>query len=188
MRCHGIPVTNPLRMLVDLGAVVGPDQVAIALESLTSRKIVTVAGARAFRERLGGRGRRGAGVLGEVLDRRALGERRADGMLEPVMAELCRSRGLPKSDFQVRVLVAGAWRRMDFAYMAEMLNVEVDGYEEHGAKFDNWLDDKVRDAEITALGWKVIRFSWSDVRYRPGSVARIITTLLAQRRQLLGFA
>ena len=72
--------------------------------------------------------------------------------------------------------------------MAEMLNVEVDGYGEHGAKFDNWLDDKVRDAEITALGWQVIRFSWNDVRYRPAYVARIITTLLAQRRQLLDLA
>lgn len=158
VRRHGAPVTNPLRMLVDLGAVVGPDQVAIALESLTSRKIVTVAGARAFRERLGGRGRRGAGVQGEVLDRRALGGQRADSMLEPVMAELCRSRGIPEPDFQVWVLVAAKWRRMDFVYMAEMLDIEldgyeVDGYEDHGAKFDNWLDDKVRDAEITALGW-----------------------------------
>ncbi len=186
VRRHGIPVTNPLRMLVDLGAVVGPDQVAIALESLTTRKIVTLAGARAFRERLGGRGRRGAGVLGEVLDRRALGNQRADGMLEPVMAELCRSRRLPKPEFQVRVLVAGEWRRLDFAYVAEMLNIEVDGYEEHGAKFDNWLDDKVRDAELTALGWHVLRFSWNDVRYRPAYVARIITTVLAQRRALLG--
>lgn len=127
-------------------------------------------------------------MLGEVLDRRALGGQRADSMLEPIMAELCRSRGIPEPDFQVWVLVAAKWRRMDFVYMAEMLDIEVDGYEDHGAKFDNWLDDKVRDAEITALGWQVIRFSWNDLRYRPGSVARIITTLLAQRRQLLGIA
>ena len=84
------------------------------------------------------------------------------------------------------VQVAGEWRRLDFAYMAEMLNVEVDGFEEHGAKCDNWQDDKVRDAELTALAWHVIRFSWDAVRYRPVHVARTITSLRAQRRRLLG--
>lgn len=185
-RKRGIAVTNPLRTLVDLGAVVGHDEVEHAVDSLTSRRIVTVAGIRAYRDRLSSQGQRGVGVLGDVLDSRALGDQRADGMLEPVMAGLCRKHGVPMPSFQVWVLVDGKWRRMDFAYIDVRLNIEVDGYEEHGAKFDNWLDDKVRDAELTALGWHVLRFSWDDVRYRPAYVARIITTVLAQRRALLG--
>lgn len=184
-RRRSIPVTNPLRTLVDLGAVASRDQVETALDSLTSRRIITIEGAKAYRVRLGGRGRRGVGVLGDVLDHRALGEQPADGMLEPVMAELCRRRGLPMPAFQVWVLVHDKWRRMDFAYEAEMLNIEVDGYEEHGGKYDNWVDDAHRDNELTAMGWRVLRFTWHDVRYRPGYVARIITKVLAERRSLI---
>lgn len=69
-RRHGIPVTNPLRTLVDLGAVATPEQVELALDSFTSRRLITVAGARAYREKLAGSGQRGVGVLGEVLDGR----------------------------------------------------------------------------------------------------------------------
>lgn len=185
---RGIPATNPLRMLVDLGAVVSPGGVELALDSLTSRKVVTIAGVWAYRERLGGKGRRGAGVLGHVLDHRALGDRRADGMLEPAMARLCRDRHLPRPEFQVWVDVDGRWRRMDFAYVAEMIDVEVDGYEDHGGKYENWADDHVRDNELTALGWAVIRFTWHDVRNRPAYVARIINSVLTDHRRLLDLA
>ena len=90
--------------------------------------------------------------------------------------------------FQVWVLVHGQWRRMDFAYELEMINIEVDGYEEHGGKYDGWVDDKHRDAELTALGWIVIRFTWHDVCDRPAYVARIITKVLTDRRRQLAAA
>jgi len=188
VRRRGIPVTNPLRMLVDLGAVVGHEDVETALDSLLSRRIVTIAGVRAFREKLGGRGRRGAGVLGEVLDNRALAKLRADSLLEPMMARLCRARGLVMPDFQVWVRVRGKWFRMDFAYPSEMVNIEVDGYEHHGGKYQNWLSDLDRDAELTAMGWQVLRFPREAIRHRPANTARIITDVLGRRCRLAGAA
>jgi hypothetical protein len=183
-RKRGIAVTNPLLTLVHLGAVVGPDDVERAVDSLTSRKIVSVAGIRAYRDRLGRQGHSGVGVLGDVLDNRALGDQRADGMLEPVMAALCRKHGVPMPAFQVWVFVDGRWRRMDFAYLDVQLNIEVDGYEEHGGKYVRWVDDSERDNELTAVGWEILRFPWTSVRQRPGYVARIITTVLAERQRL----
>jgi hypothetical protein len=187
-RRHGIPVTNPLRTLVDLGAVAGHDEVANALDSLTSRRIITIAGARAYRQRLAGRGRRGVGVLGDVLDNRALGDQASDGMLEPAMADLCRRFAIPMPAFQVWVFVAGRWRRMDFADVDAMIDFEVDGYEQHGGNYRNWEDDLDRDAELTALGWQVVRFSWTAVNHRPVKVARLITDVRRQRRRSLGAA
>ena len=187
-RRYGILVTNPLRTLVDLGAVAGHAQVEDALDSLTSRRIITVEGVQAYRARLAGKGRRGVGVLGDVLDNRALGTQRADGMLEPVMARLCRANALEMPAFQVWVWIEGGWRRMDFAYEAEMINIEVDGYEDHGGKYDNWADDLERDNVLTALGWRVLRFTWNDVRHRPAYVAHIITAVRAERRRALGAA
>lgn len=187
-RRHGIPVTNPLRTLVDLGAVAGHDIVADALDSLTSRRIITIAGARAYRERLAGHGRRGVGVLGDILDNRALGDQPADGMLEPTMAELCRRYAIPMPAFQVWVFVGGKWRRMDFADVTEMIDFEVDGYEHHGGNHRNWENDLDRDAELTAAGWQVVRFSWTAVNHRPARVARQITEIRRQRRRALGAA
>ncbi len=183
VRRRGIPVTNPLRTLVDLGAVATPEQVALALDSFTSRKLITVAGARAYRDKLAGHGRRGVGVLGQVLDHRALGDHRADGMLEPLVAELCRRYRLPMPAFQVWVLVDGRWRRMDFAYVEAMINLEADGYEHHGGNYERWEDDLERDAALTAAGWKVLRFSKTAITRRPAKLARNIAATLDQRRE-----
>jgi very-short-patch-repair endonuclease len=181
----GIPTTNPLRLLVDLGAVAGRDVVALALNDLNSRKIVTMAGVRAWRDRLGGRGRRGAGVLGEVLDRRSLGEQDVDSLLEPMMADLCRRYGLPMPEFQVWITVQGKRFRMDFAYTDIRYNIETDGYEHHGGKYEHWLSDSARDNELTAMGWQVSRFPRAHLRNRQDYVARVIGTISADRRQRL---
>lgn len=184
-RRHGIPVTNPLRTLVDLGAVATPEQVELALDSFTSRKLITVAGARAYREKLAGSGQRGVGVLGEVLDGRVLGDQVADSVLEPMMARLCRDHGLPMPAFQVWVLVDGVWRRLDFAYLEEMIDLEVDGYEHHGGSYERWEDDLDRDAALTAAGWRVLRVSKAGITRRSAKLAgRIRTTLDLRCRAL----
>ncbi len=184
-RRHGIPVTNPLRTLVDLGAVATHEQVELALDSFTSRKLITVAGARAYRDKLAGSGQRGVGVLGEVLDGRVLGDQVADSVLEPVMARFCRDHGLPMPAFQVWVLVDGAWRRLDFAYLEEMIDLEVDGYEHHGGNYERWESDLDRDAALTADGWRVLRVSKAGLTRRPAkTAARIGATLDLRRREL----
>ncbi|MBL8775742.1 MAG: DUF559 domain-containing protein [Acidimicrobiales bacterium] len=184
-RRHGIPVTNPLRTLVDLGAVATHEQVELALDSFTSRKLITVAGARAYRDKLAGSGQRGVGVLSEVLDGRVLGDRAPDSVLEPVMARLCKRFGLPIPAFQVWVLIDGVWRRLDFAYLDELVNLEVDGYEHHGGNYERWESDLDRDAALTADGWRVLRVSKAGVTRRPAkTAARIRATLDHRRREL----
>lgn len=184
IRRRGIPTTGPLRMLAELGAVVDAEQVGVAVDSLLSRRIVTIDGIEHFRRQMGGRGRNGVGVLGEVLASRPLGRAAPDSMLEPVMAQVCRTHGLEMPAYQVWVEVNGVWRRLDFAYAAEMIDIEVDGYGTHGAIYDTWVDDSVRDNELTALGWEVLRFPREVVQHKQAYVARIIRTVLADRRRL----
>lgn len=187
-RRHGIPVTNPLRTLVDLGAVATPEQVELALDSFTSRKLITVAGARAYREKLARQGQRGVGVLDQVLTGRALGDQGAESLLEPEMARLCKRFGLPMPAFQVWVLVDGVWRRLDFAYLDEMINLEVDGYEHHGGDYERWEDDLDRDAALTAAGWRVLRTSKSTLKRRPAKLAGHLRDTLVLRHRELGAA
>lgn len=185
VRRDGIPTTNPLRLLVDLGAVVDADVVELTLDSLNADKLITVAGARAWRDRLGGRGRRGAGVLGDVLDGRALGDQQVDSVIEPLMARLCKRYGLPMPEFQVRIVIQGKRYRMDFAYRDLRYNIETDGYEHHGGKYQNWLSDSTRDNELTAMGWQVSRFPRAHLRTRQDYVARVVRTIRAERERLL---
>jgi len=188
IRRRGIPSTGPLRMLAELGAVVDAGQVGMAVDSLLSRRIVTMEGIEHFRRQLGRSGRSGAGVLGEVLASRPLGRLAPDSTLEPVMARLCQRFGLEMPAYQVWVEVNGKWRRLDFAYVAEMIDIEVDGYGTHGAQHDTWVDDSVRDNELTAMGWKVLRFPREIVQQQQAYVNRIVRTVLADRRRQRGAA
>ncbi len=83
---RGVWVTRPARTLVDIGAVLPPRQVEAAVDQALVRNLVTVPGLRSALDALGGRGRRGAGVLRTVLDQRALGDQRPESVLEPLIA------------------------------------------------------------------------------------------------------
>jgi very-short-patch-repair endonuclease len=177
---HGIPVTKPLRLLVDLGAVVPWHLVSRALEQLVTRRVVTVAGARAARDQLGRRGRSGTGVLGHVLDRRALREVRAESVLEAAFAELCVRFDLPVPEYQYRLIVGGEARRIDFAFPDLKVAIEVDGYAYH-REWDAFQDERIRGNALELEGWLVLRFTWEQVIRRPDEVARTVRRALRQR-------
>lgn len=175
---RGIPTTNPMRTLVDLGAVLPRRAVEDALDRALVARLVSIAAVEAALDALARRGRRGAGVLREVLERRALGAERPDGLLEPRMARLLRRHGLPPARFQHEVhagrrLVA----RIDFAYPGPRLAIEVDGWEQHATR-ESLQHDLTRQNALVGLGWTVLRFTWGDVVTRPGHVAAVIAGVL----------
>ncbi len=165
---EGVPVTNPMRTLVDLGAVVRPWIVEDALDRGLSTRLFRVPAVEGLLHEVARPGRRGCGVLRKVLDERALGSAPPDGLLEPRMARLLRDHGLPPAVFQH--VVPGTGARVDFAYPAVHLAIEVDGYDVHGTRkaFDA---DRDRQNRLFLAGWHVIRFTWTQVVRHPGSVA-----------------
>lgn len=170
----GIPTTNPLRTMVDLGAVLKPWLVADCLERGLTEKLFSLKAVDSERIRLSRRGRRGAGVIREVMDERALGSTPADGLLEVRMAALMRDFGLPQAEFQYAI---GPYR-VDFAYPPLRIIIEVDGWEAHQTRRALQRDLERQNALI-ALGWKVLRFTWEDVVRRPSKVAAQIRAALA---------
>jgi very-short-patch-repair endonuclease len=177
-----VPVTNPLRTLVDLGAVLRPWQVEAALDAGLEKRLFTVAAVAAFRSTVARPGRRGSGVLGEILDYRALGTRRPDSRLEPCMARLIRDHGVPTPVFQheVRTPTGRFVARVDFAYPDLLLAVEVDGFEKRAtpASLQHDLD---RQNALVELGWTVLRYTWLDVVRQPEKVASSLLRQLARR-------
>jgi very-short-patch-repair endonuclease len=175
---HGVPVTNPLRTLVDLGAVCSRWTVEDALDRGLVAKRHTVAAVEWLLHEVARPGRRGCGVLRQVLDDRALGKARPDGLLEPRMARLLRSYGLPPAAFQHEVPEARA--RLDFAYPGNRLGIEVDGYEVHGTPRAMAADHE-RHNRLMAAGWTVLRFTWFQVVRQPGDVATTVRSALGSQ-------
>lgn len=176
---RGIPVTSPMRTLLDLGAVVDKEVVRSALERALIARYCAVAAVEAELERVGRRGRPGTAVLREVLQNRALGDARPDGMLEPHMAELLEAAGLeqPRFQYEIRGEDGRVIDRVDFAYVAERLAIEVDGWSFHGSP-EAMTSDLRRQNRLVALGWTVLRFTWWQVMNEPERVAQEIASVL----------
>lgn len=174
----GIGVTSPMRTLVDLGAVVPPWIVERGLDHALSRRLVTVVGLRRELDIVARKGRRGAGVLRALLDERSDCHLGPESVLEARMLRLCRDHGLPVPvcQFEVR-LGQRLLGRVDFAVPHLRLAIEVDGYEHHStlAAFQR---DRVRQNDLVAAGWTVLRFTWDDVTRRPEKVAAAIQRVL----------
>jgi very-short-patch-repair endonuclease len=180
MRLHvrrGIPVTTPMRVITDLGAVVSVDVVEAVLDRAEGARLVTVAAVEWELAAVARPGRRGTGALRQVLDRRALLEEPPDGVLEPRFARLCKLAGLPMPVFQHPV---GRFK-LDFAYPELLLAIEVYGYGPHASR-RAFQRDRDRQNVLVGRGWTVLRFTWADVVKRPEHVARLVAAAIGQRQ------
>ena len=180
----GFPVTKPARTILDLGAVLPPAEVEDALDRALTRRLITIAGVEWILTELARHGRHGSGVVGRILDERALGREPADGLLEPRMARVLENAGLPAAVFQHPVHdAAGRFlAEVDFAYPELRLAIEVDGFETHGTP-RAMSRDFVRQNGLVPYGWRVLRFTWAQVVNEPEyvgtTIGRTVTALAA---------
>ena len=173
----GIPVTSPLRVMVDLGALVPDRVVEDALDRGLVDRLFTLAAVEWQLVEVARKGRRGIGPLRRVLDSRALGRNRPDGLLEPRFARLCLQYSLPSPVFQHWI----GRHRVDFAYPDLMIAIEVDGYWAHGS-FEAFQRDRERQNELVLAGWTVLRFTWTDLVRRPREVAQMVADAIGRAR------
>lgn len=157
----GIPVTTPVRTLLDLGAVAPAPVVESALEDALMRGLVTFALLTATLERLGGPGRNGAGVLRALVEERDPATAPTQSMMEDLLFRVVRRGGLPAPVRQFEV--AGV--RLDGAYPDIRLGLEADGRIWHGGRLDVQRNsDKAN--RLLAHGWRVLHFTWFDLTRR----------------------
>jgi len=169
----GFRVTTPARTIVDLGAVVPWFLVDRALEIASSRRLVRIAEVQHLRETLSEHGRSGVGVIGEVLERRGLGEADSESILESAFAKLLRDHDIEGVVYQHEVVDGPRRRILDFAVPSLKLAFELKGYERH-SQWGVFVDDCHRGAELSLQGWTVVEFTWDDVIRHPGYVLRVV--------------
>lgn len=175
----GIPCTPPRRLAVDIGAVVGPTEYGTILRDLRRDFGITweqLAGALRLHSR---KGRDGCGPLRRQLERTYGIEGIPETTLEQTVLDLLIDAWLPLPVCQhVVPLPGGSAYRIDFAYPAVKLAIEIDG--PHHRLPENRARDLRRDRRLRAMGWTVVRFDQEAVLYRPDVVLLAIRRLLVE--------
>lgn len=163
----GIPLTTPARTVVDLAAVAPPEVVEPAMEDALLRGLASFSLLERTVARLAGPGRPGSRLLRRLVDERVPSQRATESALEDALVEVLRRAGLPSPVRQHEVVAIDGLRvRVDLAYPAVRLAIEADSRRWHGGR-----DDVIRNAAkgnaLVLVGWRVLRFTWDDVRGRP---------------------
>lgn len=153
----GIPVTTVARTLLDLAAVLRPDQLERALREAEVQQYADATPVGALLERH--RGRPGTANLRAVLPRAGDGRTQSD--LEEMFLRFVDDHGLPRP--KLNRFVAGKHR--DCVYEQQRLVVELDGWWSHGkARFH---DDRERDRALLVAGYATVRVTFDHLERDP---------------------
>lgn len=170
-RLGGIPVTSPPRTLLDLAAVVALRDLERATAEAQVRGLTRPSELLSLLARAGRRP--GVAALRSVIEADA-GRALTRSELEERFLALIRRAGLPTPDVNAR---AGSLE-VDFLWRDHRLIVEVDGFRFHSSRaaFER---DRRRDAELTTLGYRVLRVTWRQLVGEPESTLVLVAQALA---------
>jgi very-short-patch-repair endonuclease len=88
---------------------------------------------------------------------------------------LCRRHRFPSPEVNAR---AGPYE-VDFLWRERGVIVETDGFRYHGNR-GAFESDRVRDARLQSLGYRVLRFTYRQVCDRPAEVVCSLDPFLSQ--------
>ncbi len=174
----GIPITTPVRTLIDIAGRIEDEQLLALTEELVRRRVVSEDRLHARLQALRSAGRPGAGRLMTLLEARGSGPA-LESRLEVRVWRLLRSSGLPVPIRQHRVVAEGCRYRLDFAWPDRMVAVECDGWLAHGGQ-GAFNEDRIRLGGLVASGWRVIPVTWRECSSEPARVVRRVMAALSR--------
>ena len=175
---RGFIVTSVERTLIDLASVWSQEQLAIGLDDVLRRRLTVASRISRRLEDLGSEGRKGSGVLRELLGERYGLDEFPESPLETRFLELVHRFGLPLPQIQKRFTTKrGRVRRVDVFFPEACLVIELDSYEWHSGR-RAWEEDLMRRNELQARGLKVMHYTDRDLVKRPQETATEIKSLL----------
>jgi very-short-patch-repair endonuclease len=170
-RLRGIPITTPLRTLIDLATRLSTKELEAAVNEADKLDLI---GPDSLRRAVDERtGRAGTAPLRQLLDRTTFVL--TDSELERAFLPIAARAGLPKPVSQ-RWLNGG---RVDFYWPELGLVVETDGLRYHRTPAQQ-ARDRRRDQANTAAGLTPLRFTHSQIRWEAGHVERTLRAVAAR--------
>jgi very-short-patch-repair endonuclease len=166
---NAIPVTAPVRTLIDLATILAPGSLERAVNEADRLDLVDPA---SLREALDDhRGRRGVARLRKLLDRKTF--RLTDSELERRFLALVVAAGLPRPLTRQRL----NGFLVDFHWPDLGLVVETDGLRYHRTPAQQ-ARDHLRDQAHMAAGLTPLRFTHAQVRYQSAQVTSTLATVV----------
>lgn len=178
----GIPTTSIRRTILDLAGVRHPRAERV-LDQAIARELTSFGQMWLLYEEEWTRGRRGIAILRGFLSCRTPGNGPDDTELEFLLDEIIREFGLPEPNRQFWIDLPHHRIRVDYCYPVANLVIEADSYAFHGDR-STFESDRERDAELQLLGWRVLRFTWAQLKWRPDWVAGVIRSHLMTSGEL----
>jgi hypothetical protein len=167
---HGIPVTTPVRTLIDQATELTPSRLERMVNEADKHDVIDP---EALREALDDyAGERGVKPLRALLDR--LTFRLSDTELEVFFRPIAAQAGLPMP--LTKEMVNGF--EVDFYWPDLGLVVEADGWRYHRTASAQ-TRDALRDQTHTAAGFTTLRFSHYQVKYEPRHVRDVLSRTAA---------
>jgi very-short-patch-repair endonuclease len=168
---RGIPVDDPVTVLVDLAAELPAEEVEDAVNEADRLDLVPTPHLRRALDRHPRR--RGRARLQSILDAQTFS--RSQTALERRFLALVRAAGLPVPTSQERL---GKYR-VDFSYPEHNLVVETDGLRHHRTAAEQTTDIERDQAHVRA-GLRTLRFTHFQVFHRPGYVRAVLADTLTR--------
>ena len=194
----GLLVTTPARTAVDVAALSGLPEALITLDSAARLELRSHVGERRLRdaytnERLLETSRapllaasRFAATLRtrrSLADVVPLTDPRRESANESLSYGHFLRAGLPLPELQVRIRTPEGDVYPDFLWSGSMVIGEADGVVKYTAR-DDLLREKRRQEALELMGFRVVRWMYSELRHRPAAVVARIAAALAARGAL----
>jgi Transcriptional regulator, AbiEi antitoxin/Protein of unknown function (DUF559) len=169
----GLPITTPARTLLDLAAGgLKRTRLELAVDAAERQRLLDFADLHELLARYPGRP--GTPSLKAVLASYS-DPHDVRSELEALLIELCDAHGLPRPSENCSI----EGRVRDFSWPSQRLVVEADSYAWHRSPAA-LNADRERDVELTLAGWRVLRFTHTQITRRPAWVGRAIVGALSR--------
>jgi very-short-patch-repair endonuclease len=175
---YGLPVTTAARTLTDAGLIFPKAEVRRLVAQALILKIVSRAELWSLRRRVSEHGRNGIGALEAALASLP-DERGADSEPELELRAILQAVNMESPVAQFRVRTRLRTYCIDLAYPHQKLALEYDGFEAHTTR-EAFERDRQRQNDLQLIGWRFLRYTWTDLRNRSQDVVREVKTALTR--------
>jgi very-short-patch-repair endonuclease len=172
----GIPVTAVARTLVDLTDVLSRDRLLRAIREADFLRLLDLDALSAAVQHA--HGRRRLRELQQALAHHTPGQIVRDE-LEHRFLELVRTAGLPAPETNVKIRARGRRYEIDCLWRDQQVAVELDGRASH-ARTTAFEPDRRKDAALTSIGIRPLRFTWRRVTQEATHVIAELDATLGQ--------
>lgn len=170
---HGIPTTNILRLVCDIGAVDASAVSATVGHFVVRGWLPPAAIDRALRQHAR-KGRSGITALRAAAAQWIIDGKPADSLLEPAMNQLLAAYHLPHAVFHAVICD----EEVDFWFEGTPVVLECDGWEFHASTRRQHERDTERRTKLLAAGYITVPFTFRGIMRKPWITARRVRETL----------